>query len=288
MKYIDENGRVFEVKTSQDSLLERLYGSFLGRCIVRIIASPWVSRLGGWLLSRSASRVLIKGFVKRNNIDLSLYEKQKFKSYNDFFTRKIKSDKRPVDKDENALVSPSDGKVSVYELDEKSVFEIKNSKYNCESLLKNEKLGKKFKNGYAFVIRLTVDDYHRYCYACDGHKGENVRIEGIFHTVNPVAFEHYKVFKENTREYCEIASEKFGEVVQMEVGATLVGKISNLHKGGQRVFKGSEKGKFEFGGSTIVLLVQNEAVARPKTLLNRTKQGIETVVKQGQALAYKK
>ncbi len=285
MKYVDENGKTFEVQTSQDKFLEKLYRNFFGRCIIKIGVSPWVSKLGGKILSCSFSKIFIKGFVKRNNIDLSLYEKSRFKSYNDFFTRKIKPENRPVEKDENALISPADGKVSVFEINEKSVFEIKNSNYTCESLLQDKILAKKFQNGYAFVIRLTVDDYHRYCYACDGQKGKNVHIDGVFHTVNPVAFEHFQVFKENTREYCVITSPVFGEIVQMEVGATLVGKISNCHKGVQRVFKGSEKGKFEFGGSTIVVFVQNGMIKPPQKLINRTKQGFETIIKQGRTLA---
>lgn len=287
MKYIDQNGKTFEKETSQDKWLKKLYGTALGRGVVRVMICPWISKVCGKILQSPFSKVFIKGFVKKNNIDLSIYEKQHFKSYNDFFTRKINPKYRKINENKNALISPSDGKLSVYKIDKDSTFEIKNSTYTCESLLKNKTLAEKFQGGYAFVIRLTVDDYHRYCYPCDGQKGENVHIDGFYHTVNPIAFEYYEVFKENTREYCVISSEKFGEIVQMEVGATLVGKISNYHKSAQRVFKGSEKGKFEFGGSTIVLLVKEGEIKPPSRLLNSTAQGFETIIKQGQALGFK-
>lgn len=287
MKYIDENGKAFEKETSQDKWLKFLYESFLGRKIVRVMICPWVSKKCGEILSSRVSRIFIKGFVKRNDIDLSIYERQDFKSYNDFFTRKINPKYRKINENKNALISPSDGKLSVYKIDKDSTFEIKNSSYTCESLVKNKSLAEKFQGGYAFVIRLTVDDYHRYCYPCDGQKGENVHIDGFYHTVNPIALEHCQVFKENTREYCTILSETFGEVVQMEVGATLVGKISNCHKSSQRVFKGSEKGKFEFGGSTIILLVKEGAIKPPSRFLNYTSQGFETIIKQGQVLGFK-
>lgn len=287
MKYYDLNGKAFEEANSQDKLLKALYGSFPGRLAVNIMINPFVSKVGGWFLNTSVSSLLIKGFVEKNNIDLSQYECDGFKSYNGFFTRKIKEGMRPFDEDKNVLVSPSDGKVSVYEIDENSVFEIKNSKYTCKSILRNKRLAKEYEGGYAFVIRLTVDDYHRYCYPCDGVKGRNLHIDGFYHTVNPVAFEYYEVFKENTREYCVINSEVFGKVVMLEVGATMVGKITNNHKEPARVKKGEEKGRFEFGGSTIVLLVKKDAVKRPDELIKRTNQGFETIVRQGNTLSTK-
>ena len=285
MRYYDENGRLFEKETSQDRLLEKLYETALGRAVLKILISPFVSKAGGAFLGSFLSKPLIKPFIRKNNIDMSQYESRKFKSYNDFFTRKIKDGMRPVLQDENSLICPCDCKASCYQLADGAVFEIKKGEYDLKSLLRSRSLADKFKGGYAFVLRLTVDDYHRYCYPCDGKKGENRHISGVFHTVNPAAFSYCKVFKENTREYCVIKSPVFGEIIQMEVGATMVGKISNHHKGEAFVKKGEEKGKFEFGGSTVVLIVKKEAVIKPEILLERTQNGCETVLRQGCELA---
>lgn len=287
MKYYDLDGQLFESETSQDRLLERLYTTSFGQAVLKILVSPFVSRVGGLFLSSPLSKAMIKPFINKNNIDMSQYEEADFKSYNQFFTRKIKDGMRPLCKNINALVSPSDGKVSCYRLDDGAVFEIKKGRYSCESLLRDKALAEKFRGGYAFVIRLTVDDYHRYAYVCDGKKSRNRRIRGVYHTVNPVAFSHCEVFKENTREYCIIDSESFGEVVQLEVGATMVGKISNNHRGKRVVKKGEEKGRFEFGGSTIVVLVKKGAVKVPAVLLSRTAEGAETLIKQGMELGVK-
>ena len=287
MKYYDIDGNFFEKETSQDKFLDLLYESALGRVFLKILISPVISKVGGFFLNTPLSKVMIKPFIEKNSIDMSQYESREFQSYNDFFTRKIKDGKREVRGDEKALISPADGKVSCYELDENAVFWIKKGKYSLKSLLRCPHLAEKFKGGYAFVIRLTVDDYHRFCYVCDGQKEKNRHIKGVFHTVNPVAFSHCEVFKENAREYCVIDSDIFGEVVQMEVGATMVGKIHNNHKGRCRVFKGDEKGRFEFGGSTVVVLTKKDAVKRPETLLKRTKEGAETLIKQGMVLGVK-
>lgn len=63
---------------------------------------------------------------------------------------------------------------------------------------------------------------------------------------------------QNSREYAVIDSEEYGKIVQMEVGALLVGKISNKgYVAGDEVCKGEEKGYFEHGGSSIVVLTKH-------------------------------
>ena len=143
------------------------------------------------------------------------YVKRPYRSFNDFFTREILPTERMIDCDPSHLVSPSDGKLSVYSLDETAEFTIKGSVYTLERILKNPALAKRYEGGYACVFRLCVDDYHRYSYPADGEKSENIRIPGILHTVNPVAVESVPVYHENTREYCLIRTENFGTLLQM-------------------------------------------------------------------------
>ena len=99
---------------------------------------------------------------------MSPYVRRKYTSYNDFFTREIQPEERMINLDEHHIVSPSDGKVSAYELKNGMSFWVKNTRYTLETLLKSKKLAGKYKGGYLVVIRLTVDDYHRYCYHAAG------------------------------------------------------------------------------------------------------------------------
>ena len=296
MKYRDLNGNEFNNNTFQDKLLRHIYSSPVGRAIIKLLTYDVVSCIAGAFLNSRLSRVLIRPFIKSNNIDMSLYKNGEFfsdndnslnskyygyASYNDFFTRKIKSSKRVIGN--SKIISPSDGKVSCYKISDNTEFEIKNSVYSVSSILKNKSLAEKFKGGYAVIIRLSVDDYHRYCYCTDGKKSRNRHIRGILHTVNPVAFESVKVFKENSREYCLINTGK-DLVVQMEVGALMVGRITNKDKYPCVITKGEEKGYFEFGGSTIVLLIQKGRKLCYDFLKN-TEEGFETIVKQGENIA---
>lgn len=208
-----------------------------------------------------------------------------YRSFNDFFTRKIKPGRRFITKDRDLLVSPCDGKVTAYKITQSDTFIIKNAVYNTASLLRDSKLAKRYEGGYAVIIRLSVDDYHRYCYCADGVKSHNRKINGILHTVNPVVNNYLPVFKENSREYCMIRTEQFGNIIQMEVGALMVGRITNLHtEGGAKVTKGEEKGYFEFGGSTILLLLEKDKVKLCDDLLKNTREGFETKLLQGSVL----
>ena len=144
-------------------------------------------------------------------------------------------------------------------------------------------LAKKFEGGYCFVFRLCVEDYHRYFYFDDGMKSENTFIRGRLHTVQPAALGSRRVFTENCREYTVIETAHFGLAVQCEVGAMMVGRIVN-YKGAGEVKRGEEKGKFEFGGSTIIVLTQKGAVLPDEEFLKNTAEEKETKVKCGERI----
>lgn len=271
------------MENSQEKCLKWLYGTKVGRSILKILIRPSVSKSVGRLLNTRVSKIAIRPFIKNNHIDMSQYEKVKYDSYNDFFMRKIKKECRPIDEDRGHFISPCDSKLSVYKIKEDSKFFIKNTKYSMQSLFRNETIANYYKGGYLFLFRLTVDDYHRYCYVDDGVKSKNYKIPGVFHTVNPLANDIYPIYKENTREFSILNSEHFGRIAMMEVGALLVGKIVNYQEQG-RVMRGEEKGRFEFGGSTIILCVKKDRVKVDEKILENTINHIETVVKMGEKI----
>ena len=262
-----------------------LYRNFIGRLILKLLIRPCVSKLGGFYMNRKCSKGMIKKFVKKNNIDLSQYDMTNIKCYNDFFTRKIIDGARNINMESNKLISPCDSKLQAFKINEESIFNIKDSYYKVEDLIQNKELAKEYINGYCLIFRLTVDDYHRYCYVDNGTKTKNTPIKGVLHTVNPIALERYNFYKTNSREYCILETENFGKVIQVEVGALMVGKISNHHQ--EYTFtKGEEKGMFLFGGSTIVLLVK-ENIKIDEDILFNTSNNDETVVRYGEAIGTK-
>lgn len=280
----DRFGNVVIGENSQDNLLKKLYGSVPGRAFLHVLTKPFISRVIGKLLSTGLSAKIVPYFIKSNNIDMSEYIERSYVSFNDFFTREIDTAYRPVNMDENVLISPADGRVSAYKIDENSVFKIKDSYYTVESMTKSPNAAKRYMNGYCVIIRLCVDNYHRYCYPDNGVQGKSKFIEGVLHTVNPEALSYYDIYKENSRECTILHTENFGNVMQIEVGALMVGKIKNSHTKGTAFVKGSEKGMFEFGGSTVVMLIEKDKVNIDEDLIKNTMEGFETAVKMGECI----
>ena len=266
--------------------LRFLYCSPFGKPVLRLLTGRFVSKVAGKYLDGKCSRRHIRPYVKKHGIDLTQFEKENYRSFNAFFTRKIKSELRPFDSQFSSFVSPCDGKVSAYRVSEGLTFHVKGFHYTVESLLKSKELAKKYQGGICVVLRLCVTDYHRYHYLDNGTKGENVFIKGRLHTVQPVALEKRRVFTENCREYTVMHTERFGDVVQVEVGALMVGRIVNHHGAGEMKF-GEEKGKFEFGGSTIVLLLEKGRVSLDEEFFHNTEEGLETVVRCGERIGIK-
>ena len=286
MKQRFRNGITIEEDNGQDRLLKALYGSTLGRILLKPLVTPVVSKVAGAFLSTKCSCVLIKPFIRSNNIDMSQFEDVEYKSYNEFFSRKIRKGARTIDMDSNHFISPADSKLTVLPITNDTRFTLKHTEYSVSSLLNNKELAHEYQGGYAFIFRLTVDDYHRYGYVDDGVKENNIHIPGKFHTVNPIANDYFPIYKENTREYSILHSQNFCDIVMMEVGALLVGKIVNLHEEAE-VKKGQEKGYFQFGGSTVVLLTKANAVQVDEDILENSKDGIETIVKYGEKIGMK-
>ena len=270
--YFDlENNKYVEYKDSKS--LKFLYNTLFGRSVLKIITNKRIANIYAKYMNSSFSKYKMKRFIKKNNINIDEYIKKEYKSFNDFFIRRIKPNKRSIS---DGLIAVCDSKLSVYDIDKDSKFYIKNSIYTTEELIQ-----KKCNYKYALVFRLCVDDYHHYIFPDDGEVVENKHIEGILHTVRPIAFKKYRVFTENDREVTFLKCSNLGNVCYVEVGAMFIGKIVNDDI--KRFKKGDEKGHFEFGGSTVILLLEKD-VKIDKRIIENSKKGIETIVKMGQKI----
>ena len=253
--------------------------------LLRPLTARPLSRAAGWLLNQRVSCALIGHFIRKSGVRMADYLPETYHSFNDFFTRHIRPELRPLPQDPACLSAPCDGRLSAYHLEETGVFDIKGSRYDVRALLGGDPRAALFAGGDCLVFRLCVDDYHRYHYIDDGEKGENVFIPGRLHTVRPIALEHTNVFIQNCREYTLMQTRHFGTVAQIEVGALLVGRICNLHGAGP-IQRGAEKGRFEFGGSTVIVLFQKDAVRPDPALLARTAADQETPVQCGAVIGH--
>ena len=270
-------------KTGAGSL-RFLYNTAVGRMLLRPLICKPISSVAGWFMDRRVSALFVKGFIKSNGIDMSDYEDRKFRSFNDFFTRGLKDGARPVLDGEDDFISPADARLSVYDITPERYFTVKGVDYTIADLLENKELAERFDGGKCLIFRLAVDNYHRYGWCADGQAEAPVRIKGKYHTVQPIAMRRFPIFRENMREYTVVETEKFGTVVQIEVGALMVGRSVNNDKNGGIAQKGHEKGKFEFGGSTVVVLIEKDKVALDEEFMTNTQNDLETNVKYGEKI----
>ena len=283
MAWRDRNGNLIPGDDGNNRITRFCYGTRLGRAVVSILVRPGVSKAAGRWMDSRVSRLAIRPFIRKHAIPMAEYEERAFCSFNDFFTRRVREGARPVDREPTHLIAPCDSKCSVYPIGEDARFCVKQTAYTLAELLEDPALAARFTGGVFLLFRLTVGDYHRYCYIDNGTKGENIHIPGVFYTVQPAANDRYPIYKKNTREYTLLESENFGTVLMMEVGATMVGRIVNEHGAGA-VKRGQEKGRFEFGGSTVIVCLQKGCARIDEDLLANTRSGDETVVKYGEKI----
>ena len=260
-----------------------LYNTVPGRMVLKAAAGRGVSRACGAYLDSRMSRGLIRPFVRRHDVTLEDYTRTDYGSFNEFFTRQIRPELRPIPGEPEDLIAPCDGLLSAYHIRQGTVIPIKQSAYTVSELLGGDPAAEKYRDGVCLVFRLCVDNYHRYCFPDGGRRLRGAYLPGVLHTVRPVALERCPVFVRNCREYTVMETENFGTVTQVEVGAMLVGKIRN-YPGKEHFRRGEEKGMFLYGGSTVALLLEKDAAAVPEEFFAATERGEEIPVRMGQVI----
>jgi phosphatidylserine decarboxylase len=293
--YIDRaSGKIETEKVFGGAFLHFLYGkSFFSRTLGRILTylvsrNHIFSKLFGWWQKLPLTRRNIVPFIKDYAVDVSEFadDVDTFKSFNDFFIRKLKSESRPISSDSNVAVIPADGRYLFFEnIDKVDGFLVKGKKFNLATFLQNAEHANEYRFATMVIARLCPSDYHRFHFPCDGIPGDAKLINGFLYSVNPIALkENINIFSENKRTITEIESDQFGKVLYIDVGATSVGSIIQTYKPNQFCAKGAEKGYFSFGGSSLVLLFQPGKIKLSDDLQALGKQGCEIKCLMGQPM----
>ncbi len=286
VRYIDRaTGDTITEKIAGEGWLVWLYDDPVGEAtLYTLVKRKFVSSLYGKMMDSHRSAKKIEPFIEEYNINMKEVQKQEFETFNDFFIRKLEKSARPIDTGVFVVVSPADGKCLAYADIQNSDFIIKGHRFNVFSFLEDTILARKYDDGSMIVIRLAPYDYHRFHFPVSGKVSPVVKIKGYYYSVNPIALRKMAdIFCMNKREYVTISNPEFGDMIMVEVGATMVGSIVQTYKGGT-VKKGQEKGYFKFGGSTIVLLFEEDKILIDQDLLGNTARHFETSVKMGERI----
>lgn len=255
-----------------------------------ILPKHFVSRLVGKFAAAKAGKLttaFIKWFIKRYKIDMSealQSDPQAYKTFNEFFTRSLKSGIRPLCKDPNMLAHPVDGTVSqLGAIEAGEIFQAKGHSYSTLALLGNQaKDAERFENGDFATIYLAPKDYHRLHMPIKGTLSKMTYVPGDLFSVNPLTAENVPgLFARNER-VVAIFETEIGPIAMVLVGATIVASIETVWAGtvtppaGKQVFtweyptegkdaitleKGEEMGRFKLG-STIVMCFEKGAIEK--------------------------
>jgi len=272
--------------------IEWTYESPIGKHITELIAKKKLfSKLYGLYCDTKLSANKIPSFIESFNVDMNMAKKKphEFNSFNDFFIRELTSEARPINKSENILISPGDGRITGYEnIDLDNIVQIKGFTYSLRELINDNTVANKYKNGVCLILRLCPTDYHRFHFIDSGIPYENHPIKGYYYSVNPIALKSIpKIFCENKREWSLFKSDNFKDVLHIEVGATCVGSILQTYSSNVRVNKGAEKGYFKFGGSTTILFFEKDCIKVADDILEQSKLGFECKVQFGESIGTK-
>ena len=195
-----------------------------------------------------------------------------FRTFNEFFTRRLKTGARPVDGDPKVISSPCDGRVmSTGVVSRGLALQAKGQSYPLARLLGDEALCARFEGGPYLTIYLSPRDYHRVHFPCDGEVERCIHLPGLLYTVAPRATELVDCLLCRNERLNTVLQTPFGTAAVVMVGATGVGRITvsygamttNVGECSGRtsfdppltVAKGDELGVFNVG-STVVLVLE--------------------------------
>ena len=198
-----------------------------------LLPKQLLTSLFGWLAKKQLGSVttwIIQGFMKLYKIDLSeakLENAKDYKTFNDFFARKLKEDARPIDDAVNSIVMPADGVISQFgTIQDNLLLQAKGHYYSLESLLAcHSDMIKFFKHGSYATTYLSPKNYHRFHMPCDGVLREMIYVPGSLFSVSQATTECIpNIFARNERVICLFETD-LGPMAQILVGATIVGSI---------------------------------------------------------------
>lgn len=223
---------------------------------------------------------MIKAFINRYQIDLSILVEDQLSAYvnfNAFFTRALKPDARAIDCAIDSVVSPVDGCIAqIGKLEQNLLLQAKGKYFRVDDLLATKT--NDFAHGSFVTFYLSPRDYHRVHMPIDGRLKCTTYIPGKLFSVNKIATTNINnIFARNERLVCYFDT-ALGTMVLVFVGAMLVGNITTVwgqteqskfikttsypNDADFNFVKGAELGRFNMGSSVILLFIKDSIVWR--------------------------
>ena len=247
------------------------------RVIPRVRLSQAVGRLCERPLPPRVSRAVASAYSKAYRVNLDEAEPRSgaYRSFDEFFTRRLRVGARVVSDDD--VVSPADGRLeSTGPVDRRAGILVKGKSYDVAELIGDDEDARRYAGGCFAVVYLSPRDYHRVHSPVSGRLASVRSIPGDLYPVNSIGERHIpKLFATNLRVSFVIDSDAVGRVTLVMVGAVIVGRITvtalpggdpgvGLHRldPAVPVDRGDEIGIFHLGSTVVLFLEQGAKISR--------------------------
>jgi len=288
-------------RETQKEEIEEIYGKiflqfFYGKNVIAKFLLPIISKnsIASWIYGLWNKTLFstwkIKPFIRRFKINTEEFVKEvkTFTSFNDFFVRELKKEKRPIQGEKKDVIIPADGRILVFPKINDG-FYVKGQKFYLDDFLQDQNMAEKYEDGSMAILRLSPVDLHRFYFPIDCRPSKSKNINGYLFSVSPLALKkNINILWQNKRQLTILQNDIFGNVLFVEIGAFNVGSINQTFIPGKYYKKGEEKGFFSLGGSSIVMIFERGKIIFSSDLLKNSKMYLETKVKLGQILSSKK
>lgn len=236
---------------------------------VELSGNPFASSLLKSMTSSRISRPLIQPFstiyrINENDMEHPIHH---YNTLQEFFTRRLKPNVRPINQSPNTIVSPVDGILSDRgKISSTQSFYIKNRLYTVKEVLGDERKAADYVDGYFFILYLSPSHYHRIHYPINGEVAFRYALGEKSYPVNHLGtLFGDKPFSTNYRLISELST-CFGKVAFVKIGALNINSIHLLHSS-TNFKKGEELGYFSFG-STVMLFIEKNPRFKPTITMN--------------------
>lgn len=267
-----------------ESFLRWTYGNPLGKLALHaMVKRHGFSKWYGNRMSNPESAKRVQPFIDQYGLDPDDFADapKSFRSFNEFFYRKLKPEARPIDS--SPIVFPADGRhLGFADISNIDSFFVKGQTFDLPALLGERALAEKYAHGSLVLSRLCPVDYHRFHFPAAGIPSVTKTLQGPLFSVSPIALARKLAYLwTNKRTITELQTEHFGTILLMEIGATCVGSIHQTYAPGTPVEKGVEKGYFAFGGSSTITIFEPGKVTLAKDLLEKSSKQTELYARIG-------
>jgi phosphatidylserine decarboxylase len=233
--------------------------------------------------TRSSAR-RIDPFIREYHIDMNEFEPVEYRSFAEFFDRRFRPGVRKFPTAPEEMGAFAEARYLAWDrVEAGQEFPVKGHSLSAEQIIGTAERARPFVGGPTLLVRLAPVDYHHVHYPDDGTTLEQDRLGHRLWTVNWHALLNKDdILIRNERQINILQTKNFGRLAFVEVGALSVGRIVQVHPLDALFQRGAEKSAFRFGGSAIVVFGE-PGIWRPcPDLVDRTKRGVETLVRLGE------